>query len=324
MSVGNRRMLSGRHLRAGQHEVDRVWGRIETWLARNAPALAAGFNAPATARDLAKTERVLGVQLPEDVRLSYLRHNGHWSLFGGWRWHSLEGIRKSWIQWNELLAEGCFPGKRNTSDGSIVQQAWWHPGWIPIASLECDDICLDLAPGPQGTVGQVIVMLHEYDQRPVVGASFREWLTQFADDLERGVFVVCQTTGELDHRDCLWAMLVRRGDRRRQEGWHVALGLAKELGWEPAGTRPPAGVRMAQWDAGDYRSREGQQVTGLDARALAAALARALRAIPKAKAALPAPGISPALAFFTGHARGQLAGLVQFCKHGAFRITDDF
>jgi cell wall assembly regulator SMI1 len=308
---------------AGEHGVDRLWNRIETWLSANAPALAAGFHPPATARKLAATEQLLGVQLPEDARLSYLRHNGHWSLFGGWEWYSLEGIRRSWTVWNDLLAEGCFAGKRNTSDGSMVRQDWWHPGWIPLAHLESDEICLDCAPGPQGTVGQIIEMWHDEGQRPVVATSFREWLTDFADDLERGVYVVCQTTGELDHRDCLWATLARRGDRRKQEGWHVAIDLARQFGWEPAGTRPPRGVRVADWDAEDYTSREGQQVTGADALALAATLGRALKTIPKGRAALPPEGASPALAFFTGHTRGELAGLVQYCKRGAFRVTDD-
>jgi hypothetical protein len=38
--------------------MDQVWERIEAWLAANAPAVAAGLNPPASARELADTEFV--------------------------------------------------------------------------------------------------------------------------------------------------------------------------------------------------------------------------------------------------------------------------
>jgi cell wall assembly regulator SMI1 len=302
--------------------VDRLWSRIERWLAANAPTLAAGFNPPATARELAATERLLGVQLPEDVRQSYHRHNGHWSLFGGWEWYSLEGLRRSWTLWNDLLSKGCFAGKRTDANGSKVRQDWWNPRWIPIAHLESDEVCLDFAPGPRGKVGQIIVMWNDGGQRRFAGASFREWLTDFANDLERWDYVVCRETGELDHWDTLWATLERPRDKRKQECWHLALELARQFGWEPAGTELSYGGRVDKWDATDYTLHEGQEVTAADACALAVALSRALKAIPKGKVVRPPENASPEVAFFTGRFRGKLTGLVQYCKRGAFRITD--
>jgi cell wall assembly regulator SMI1 len=307
--------------------MEHVWSRIEAWLAANAPAIAAGLNPPASSRELAKTERFLGARLPQDVRLSYLRHNGQSrgspAMFAGWEWYSLERVRYAWQVWKGLLDRGTFAGMVNHGDGSAVRKDWWHPAWIPVTAIDTGDHhCLDLAPGPQGTVGQVIEIWNDARLRLVVATSFREWLTDFADDLERGDYMVCQATGELDHRNWLWATLVRRADRRKQEGWHVALDLASQFGWKPTGTCPPRRVRVADWDAEDYTSRQGQQVTAADALALAAALGRALKAIPKGSAARPAEAASPAVAFFTGRSRSGLAGLVAYCKRGAFRITD--
>ena len=122
------------------------------------------------------------------------------------------------------------------------------------------------------------------------------------------------------------ATLVRRGDRFRwkREAWEVVLDLARQLGWTPAGTRPPRGVRMAEWNADDYTTCARQQVTEADALALlGAALGRALAAIPKNESAPPPEGSSPELAFFSGYARSGLADFAKYCKRGAFRITDD-
>lgn len=54
-------------------------------------------------------------------------------------------------------------------------------------------------------------------------------------------------------------------------GWALALTLAEEYGWKPAGTT----LARPDW-SGEYASNEGQRVTGSDAHALAAACERAL------------------------------------------------
>ena len=80
--------------------------------------------------------------------------------------------------------------------------------------------------------------------------------------------------------------------------WHLALELARDRGWDFAGTRPPKGWRggavppwgltgwpdLARsepdvWD-GNYVTGMGQRVTDRDARALADALDRALDDVP--------------------------------------------
>jgi hypothetical protein len=81
--------------------------------------------------------------------------------------------------------------------------------------------------------------------------------------------------------------------------WHAALKLAREHGWEPAGTEPPEVTAHApdgttvdeeaawverqaygNWD-GDYFYNDGRLVTDEDARNIADALERALDLVPE-------------------------------------------
>lgn len=63
--------------------------------------------------------------------------------------------------------------------------------------------------------------------------------------------------------------------------FHLGM-LAKEHGWEPAGTLPPLDWDgRGPWDSSDYGTNSGQAVTAEDAAALADALERALPHIPE-------------------------------------------
>jgi len=173
--------------------MDQTWERIEAWLAVNAPAVAAGLNPPASPESLAATEQFLGVQFPDDVRASYLRHDGQQSyspgLLEGWEWLSLERIRGEWQVWKDLLDGGDFNGIESDADGRGVRKDWWNPAWIPLTySGGGDHHCLDLAPGKRGVHGQIIEMWHDEGSRPVVARSFGEWLADFADGFEAGQY----------------------------------------------------------------------------------------------------------------------------------------
>ena len=53
-----------------------LWDRIERWLAANVPDMLEGLNPGATTQEIEETEAFLGVSFPDDVRASYLIHNG--------------------------------------------------------------------------------------------------------------------------------------------------------------------------------------------------------------------------------------------------------
>ncbi|MCK2220632.1 hypothetical protein MF672_043545 [Actinomadura sp. ATCC 31491] len=56
--------------------VDRQWRRIERWLRANAPRTYRTLNGPGRAGTIAVAEAQMGVDFPDDLRASLLRHNG--------------------------------------------------------------------------------------------------------------------------------------------------------------------------------------------------------------------------------------------------------
>jgi hypothetical protein len=62
--------------------VDGQWRRIERWLRANAPRTYRTLGAPGRARTIAVAESQMGVDFPDDLRASLLRHNGSTGLLG--------------------------------------------------------------------------------------------------------------------------------------------------------------------------------------------------------------------------------------------------
>jgi cell wall assembly regulator SMI1 len=181
--------------------MDETWKRIEAWLAQNAPEILADLQAPAAPQDIQNTERALGQQLPDEMAASYRIHNGSRGgaapLLGKWRLLSLDQIEERWRELNTFNenqkdAEDEFGDKEfETQTDPGIQEGWWRNAWIPIASNGSGDfLCVDLDPAPGGKRGQIISYLHADGSRKRVANSFGKWLGQFADDLERGAFIV--------------------------------------------------------------------------------------------------------------------------------------
>ena len=178
-----------------------IWHRIETWLAAHAPPLLASLQAGAQAEEIRRTETVLGVTLPADVKASYRIHNGQaagspWLLEEG-ELLSLADIERGWGSWKELADAGVFADAPGKPSGPI-RADWWNPRWIPIThDGSGNHLCLDLAPAPGGTPGQLITVWHDDDQRRLVAPSFSAWLTQLADRLEAGIYRYSESEGGL-------------------------------------------------------------------------------------------------------------------------------
>ncbi|MEV4571784.1 hypothetical protein AB0K16_00900 [Nonomuraea jabiensis] len=87
--------------------VNRQWRRIERWLRENAPRTYASLGAPGRAGTIALAEAQTGLELPDDLRASLLRHNGMSGpstarfSFGG---EQVRGVREIRDQWRESCA----------------------------------------------------------------------------------------------------------------------------------------------------------------------------------------------------------------------------
>ncbi|MCC3406255.1 MAG: SMI1/KNR4 family protein [Microcoleus sp. PH2017_10_PVI_O_A] len=175
-----------------------IWNRIDSWLAANGQEILNNLQPGATDEAIKTAEKFLQIQFPDDVKSSFRIHNGQfekrYSLMPGWQFLSLEKVIGEWETWKELLEAGDFNDEDGNdcgcaSDGLIRTELWWNPKWIPIASdLGGDSICLDLEPALTGQVGQIIVMCHDDGYRDVIADSLRQWLEQFATDLETGKY----------------------------------------------------------------------------------------------------------------------------------------
>ncbi|KAL2023824.1 hypothetical protein VTK56DRAFT_1091 [Thermocarpiscus australiensis] len=100
----------------------------------------------------------------------------------------------NWRQ--ELLArQDCVPP-------GAVQKAYAHPAWIPLVrDWGGNNLAVDLAPGPKGQWGQVILFGRDYDTKYVVARSWAAFLGVVADDLNSGRWFVDEDTGELKLRE---------------------------------------------------------------------------------------------------------------------------
>lgn len=83
--------------------------------------------------------------------------------------------RLSWLERQESAPDGA------------VQRVYAHPRWIPLCKdFEGNNVAIDLAPGPKGRWGQVILFGRNFDRKYVVAPSWAAFLSTFADDLESG------------------------------------------------------------------------------------------------------------------------------------------
>ena len=170
-----------------------TWERIETWLAINAPPMLAALNSGATLEQIAELESFLGISLPQDLRETYLIHNGcsDYFFFGEQKFLSLQEVRETWDEWREQgdWDEPEEPEKWPKTISTGVKVSWFHPHWFPFASHEVYCTCVDLSPAKGGQVGQVIEVEWQQSMRTKIGSSFTEYLEEFLAELEDGKYI---------------------------------------------------------------------------------------------------------------------------------------
>lgn len=103
-----------------------------------------------------------------------------------------QGIREKLLN-NYLMHQKSVPA-------DAVQPYYIHRGWIPIAKdLYGNMIGLDLAPGPAGIRGQIILYGRDFDTKIVIASSLQELLFQYVTDLEEGNFQIDKTESYQDN-----------------------------------------------------------------------------------------------------------------------------
>lgn len=167
--------------------MEKLWKQIEAWLEEHAPRALQDLNEGATAKEIGAAEKLLGVELPEDVQASYRIHDGQIGgapLMGEWQLLSLKLMKSRWKILKGSYDKGKFEESVVKPVGPVKAE-WWNPQWIPIAYNGAGDLyCLDFDPAPKGKVGQIISFWHVDDKREVIAPGFRAWLKEYAADLK--------------------------------------------------------------------------------------------------------------------------------------------
>ncbi|KAH8663928.1 SMI1/KNR4 family protein [Xylariales sp. PMI_506] len=92
--------------------------------------------------------------------------------------------------------------KQDSVPPGAIQRAYAHPAWIPLVrDWGGNNLAVDLAPGPTGTWGQIILMGRDYDIKYVVARSWAQFMAIFADDLNSGRWFIDEETNELKLRE---------------------------------------------------------------------------------------------------------------------------
>lgn len=88
--------------------------------------------------------------------------------------------------------------RQDSQPPNAVQKAYAHPAWIPLArDWGGNYLATDLAPGPAGTWGQIIIFGRDYDCKYVVARSWGALLAMVADDIGSDKVHIDEDSGEL-------------------------------------------------------------------------------------------------------------------------------
>lgn len=118
--------------------------------------------------------------------------------------------------WRQQLLD-----KQSSQPPRAVQKAYVHPSWIPVArDWGGNNLAIDLAPGPTGRWGQIIIFGRDFDTKYVVARSWAHFLAILADDLTSKYVELSEDSGELtfkpfQHADPPYLQILRwRTDQR--------------------------------------------------------------------------------------------------------------
>jgi cell wall assembly regulator SMI1 len=168
-----------------------LWKEIEKWYKENAPNALEKLKEGASDEQINEFEAQVGVSLSDDYKASIKTHNGDVYVHD-YNYVSFDKALKRWSMMNELNEKGTFTGRDVTgSEGSIIQHMWWNRAWIPFAEDGGGNmLCIDMAPGANGTEGQILRMEIQSGPEPTQHMSFLAWLQSYKDDLYGGKYEV--------------------------------------------------------------------------------------------------------------------------------------
>lgn len=177
-----------------------AWPRLERWLDLHLREVLTDL-APGCSDDaLRDFEQLVERPLPDPLRAFYRGHDGQAGdapagLFYGMTFLSLQGAAEHWKEWQALRDRCCAEETAGLNEyatsvpADTIATVYSDPGWIPVAhDYGGNYLGVDLAPGPAGTVGQVINFGRDEDRKFVLAPSFDAFVERLLAELESGNF----------------------------------------------------------------------------------------------------------------------------------------
>lgn len=171
-----------------------AWARLENWCRQHHPRLLEELRPPASNEQIELIQRHVWLPLPTDLRESFAIHNGGGRLIFGCELLTVESIVGEWVRWRSVAGHNDDFRERHTSfpEGAVALD-YTNAGWVPLTrGASSNHIGVDLAPGPKGTHGQVIIFGRDEDHKCVLASGWAEFLSDYAAFLESGAI------GEID------------------------------------------------------------------------------------------------------------------------------
>ncbi|HEX5414886.1 MAG TPA: SMI1/KNR4 family protein [Chloroflexota bacterium] len=170
--------------------VEAIWQDIGGWYREHAPRLAKELRPGESADAIEEFEKAVGIKLPADYRSS-LEVQGGGVTLSDFAYLPLSDVRKWWQSMTKRTASQAPADEDAGNASNKLTSQRWSREWIPFAADSAGNLlCIDLAPGPKGHVGQVIQVEPAEGVFVTKFRSFGEWLAAYRDDLRRGAYEV--------------------------------------------------------------------------------------------------------------------------------------
>jgi cell wall assembly regulator SMI1 len=178
------------------NEVETSWNRYAAWLASNFPELHDNLNPGASDAQLTEIKtrlEAMGSAWPDALSDLYRLHDGQ-----PYPYASLIFLSLYWLPLNEVIINQenwaslqMFNEELKVTHTSTppnaIQTRYVNLKWIPFAhDGGGNHIGIDLDPGPNGTVGQVINFGRDQDDKFVIAQSLSAFLDWMLEKLESG------------------------------------------------------------------------------------------------------------------------------------------
>lgn len=139
-------------------EITTLTQNIIAWLDEHGPDyVRTPPNPGATEAELAELAAHLGCPLPPELAALLSVTNGDLHI-GEYTTLSTQMIARVWDIGRRLVADGTYARfEPHYDSGDILKPGWWHAGLIPVLEDSGgNQLCIDLAPGARGVVGQMV------------------------------------------------------------------------------------------------------------------------------------------------------------------------